>query len=177
MPKISAEVWGRQAACAGISWTESDEIFFPTSENPEAVARARESFCDRCPLLTDCLNDALDSDKPGLWAGTSTDSRRKLRRTRHRVKCPLCQAREVIGVQEATGYDSELCLACGVSWASDARPPEQDPKEPAKPGAVAHDARTGRVLSTPKKPEAQPAKPAPRIARTPRTGLVMGVAA
>lgn len=145
MKGISADAWGRKAACSGIAWTESDAIFFPQGETDEQVAVAREKFCDRCPISTDCLNEALGTGQPGIFAGTSTDARKKLRRTRHRVKCPLCLAREVVWLEEATGYDSELCLACGVSWATDARPKEAAPEKP-KEEAVPRDARSGRIL-------------------------------
>jgi hypothetical protein len=150
MTRIAAEIWSRSAACAGITWQESDKVFFPVSENQDAVAKARSLFCDRCPLMTDCLNDALASDRTGLWAGTTADSRRKLRRTRHRAKCPLCLATQVVTLEETTGYDSELCLACGVSWATDARPADRSPtvlEAEQKVSGVVRDARSGRVLS------------------------------
>jgi len=142
--------WPERAVCKGMEQNESEELFFPAKESAENVAKIRERFCNLCPVFAECLADAIRSGGQGLWAGTSTDDRNKLRRVRARAKCPVCKSPAVIPLADTTGegsalFHSELCTACSVSWPTDRRPDEvQDTEQPD----VFHirDARTGRVV-------------------------------
>lgn len=77
--------WRSRAACAG-----SGSNFFPVGDSDgDVVATARE-ICRTCPVTDDCLEYALETDqRAGIWAGTTEEERRSLRRkwlaTRRRV--------------------------------------------------------------------------------------------
>jgi hypothetical protein len=72
-----------------------------------------KAYCDRCSVLTECLNAALKNGEIGVWGGTSTWQRIQMKRKRKRQTCPSCESTDLV-------YDNtiELCLACGVSWAT-----------------------------------------------------------
>ena len=99
--------WQDQAACA----KTYDPAFFPLTETPAAIEYVGETYCNSCPARVACLGYALKTKSTGAWAGTSTDLRVKLRKTRARVKCPSCFERQLVTVPAA-----QICLACGLSW-------------------------------------------------------------
>lgn len=55
------------------------EIFFPHESLETREARKLAPICARCPLLEECLAFALENDEFGIWAGTSTATRKKMR--------------------------------------------------------------------------------------------------
>jgi WhiB family redox-sensing transcriptional regulator len=66
-------------ACIGVD----PEVFFPFESQAADVARAK-AVCARCPLATDCLEVALGHRAEGIWGGTTTAEREKIRRRRGR---------------------------------------------------------------------------------------------
>lgn len=75
--------WRDRAACRG----EDPELFFPVGrddvDRPEIDA-AKE-ICDRCPVLDECLDYALQTRQPeGIWGGLTSTGRRALARRRAR---------------------------------------------------------------------------------------------
>lgn len=56
-------------------------LFFADSPGVEA-ARARDlaSVCNECPVVAQCLEYALANAVEGVWAGTTTAQRRRLRK-------------------------------------------------------------------------------------------------
>lgn len=71
--------WMDEALCAQVG----TEIFFPErGGNPHAAV----SVCRRCPVKQECLNHALDLEASsplqvtGIWGGTTTKQRDRLRR-------------------------------------------------------------------------------------------------
>lgn len=118
--------WHLRAACFG---TEADYFFSPDSSvtdqyEEQAVIEARYFFCDHCPVRNDCLESALLNGDVGIWAGMTTYQRNQLRRKRNRAKCPICENRKLINVE-----DHWLCLACGVSWNGEASSETKAEKE------------------------------------------------
>lgn len=111
--------WHDYAACR----ESFDSVFFPDSESEVAEERAareaEELYCGLCPVKVRCLKSALLNNDSGIWAGTSTDLRHKLRRKRNRKHCPNCQNKKLIVV-----VDQALCLACGISWTEETLPDE-----------------------------------------------------
>lgn len=99
--------WHDKAACKGTY----DPVFFPLTETDQAVAYVRDAYCNTCPVRVDCLNDANRTRSYGVWAGTSSELRAKLRKSRHRSKCPGCEERQVVKIP-----GSQICLSCGLSW-------------------------------------------------------------
>ncbi|MGW1893908.1 WhiB family transcriptional regulator [Streptomyces sp. NPDC002004] len=71
--------WLDQAACLD----EDPELFFPVGNTGPALLQIREakSVCERCPVVDQCLQYALDlGQNSGVWGGRSEDERRALRR-------------------------------------------------------------------------------------------------
>lgn len=95
------------------------EIFIQNDddqEEPVYPPKAAVAYCERCPVVTECLNAALlpDSDgiyADGVWGGTSRYQREQMRRGRPRARCPVCSSTMLIEENRA-----ELCLSCGKSW-------------------------------------------------------------
>lgn len=71
-------IWLASAACYG----QSPATFFPKSNNPRSEEHRRAyAFCERCPVVEECLLDALAfSDRGGVRGFTLETERRKIRR-------------------------------------------------------------------------------------------------
>lgn len=68
--------WAEEAACR----TSHPDLFFPETVRGDNHAKA---ICSRCPVRTECLNHALDTDeKYGVWGGLTPRERRRLQRNR-----------------------------------------------------------------------------------------------
>jgi WhiB family redox-sensing transcriptional regulator len=71
----SAPHWASLAKCR---FTESDELFVDGA----AQTRAKR-LCDECPVLAECLAEALDNNLQwGIWGGMTERERRALLRRR-----------------------------------------------------------------------------------------------
>jgi WhiB family redox-sensing transcriptional regulator len=69
--------WMEHARCRGRT-----SLFFPLDENGASARQAR-IICQKCPVRDACLESALsDPTLVGIWAGTSTRERRRMRRQR-----------------------------------------------------------------------------------------------
>lgn len=71
-----APAWSRLAACAGMS----TEAFYPEREGARAAIEAARFVCGGCEVAGPCLQWALDHDEFGVWAGTTENQRRAMRR-------------------------------------------------------------------------------------------------
>ena len=60
-----------QAACKGAK----PELF--QSEHPSRIAAAKR-VCASCPILSDCLNWAIDNFEEGVWGGTTSWERQSV---------------------------------------------------------------------------------------------------
>jgi WhiB family redox-sensing transcriptional regulator len=69
--------WQEKALCRG-----ETEVFF-NEGSPNAIADAKR-FCNRCPVRGMCLQFALKNDEIGVWGGTTTMERQRLKKTRRR---------------------------------------------------------------------------------------------
>jgi WhiB family redox-sensing transcriptional regulator len=75
--------WQARAACASVD----PELFWPaTDATPAGQAQIRRAIavCDRCPVVSECLQEALASPfgQHGVWAGMTEDERTYLLRRR-----------------------------------------------------------------------------------------------
>ncbi|MDV7390081.1 WhiB family transcriptional regulator, partial [Arthrospira platensis SPKY1] len=60
------------------------DVFFPL--RGEDVRAAKAVYAD-CPVSAECLDDALaNHEMVGIWGGTSERERRRMRRTRARLR-------------------------------------------------------------------------------------------
>lgn len=96
------ENWWRRAFCFGAN----PEIF----DDPMHVETAK-AYCLRCPVTTECLDDAVDKNDEGVRGGTTYDERMALKRGGRRASCPGCGGKNVFN--DGSG---EVCLSCGLSW-------------------------------------------------------------
>lgn len=72
--------WMAEGSCRGVAG--ADGLFFP--ERGESTRDAK-AVCADCPVKAECLEYALaNSEKFGIWGGTSERERRRLRNDRRR---------------------------------------------------------------------------------------------
>jgi WhiB family transcriptional regulator, redox-sensing transcriptional regulator len=77
--------WRHHALCRD----EDPELFFPIGTTGPAALQVEEAkaVCRRCPVVTDCLQWALDTGQDaGVWGGLSEDERRALKRRGARAR-------------------------------------------------------------------------------------------
>ena len=67
--------WAEAGRCAGVD----PDVFFPRRGDDPGPAKA---FCRACPVRSECLSWALESNqKHGIWGGMTESQRRRLRRS------------------------------------------------------------------------------------------------
>jgi WhiB family redox-sensing transcriptional regulator len=74
----------------------------------ETIAKA---YCQRCRVVTQCLEWALNHNENGIWGGTTEPERRALKRGGERRSCPGC-----LNTLIFTDDLSNVCVSCGLSW-------------------------------------------------------------
>lgn len=76
---LANDDWRATAACQD---TDPD-LFFPVGTTGQAllqIAKAKE-VCGECPVSTQCLEYALDTNQDsGIWGGLDEEQRRSIRR-------------------------------------------------------------------------------------------------
>lgn len=105
MINLDAIRWMVRGQCSVMN--ANPDIFY--EEGNVSTAKA---YCRRCPVVTTCLEWALEHDEHGVWGGTSDIDRRALRRGGRRVTCPSCSFKALY--QDENG--GQICIICGVSW-------------------------------------------------------------
>lgn len=76
--------WMMQGDCRA----EEPELFFPLGDGLAAQQQTTEAktVCGYCPVISECLEWALDSGQDhGIWGGKTEDERRVLKRQRFRT--------------------------------------------------------------------------------------------
>lgn len=68
--------WKEQGNCYG----EDPEIFQISKPSKQELGFIYDVYCSTCPVLTECLNWAIAADEKGIWAGTSFEQRRVIRK-------------------------------------------------------------------------------------------------
>lgn len=106
--------WQDDAACGGMN----TEMFFSEDEERPSYARtlheaAAKAVCAPCVVRNQCLTAALVGDEVGVWGGTSTQQRRKIKRIGARASCVRCRSRQIDAIP---GEEAQLCLECGLTW-------------------------------------------------------------
>lgn len=82
--------WQSKAACLGLFGKTGKDLFFPV-DNPggpktgkgvpgerERIMKAKQ-ICAECPVITECLEFALETETLGIWGGTTEGERRMMR--------------------------------------------------------------------------------------------------
>lgn len=62
--------------CASLNPQQADALFFP---GPGGKINKAKTFCETCPVIKQCLQDALKFKLDGFWAGTTFDERRLMK--------------------------------------------------------------------------------------------------
>jgi WhiB family redox-sensing transcriptional regulator len=66
--------WQESASCKGLN-----HLFFaPPSERPDSKNRreaAAKAICAVCPVVKECLNQALENREQGIWGNTNDEER------------------------------------------------------------------------------------------------------
>lgn len=111
--------WADEAACAGCD----AELWFPAEENPRRGRRARLPapeairICGTCPVITECLQHALDHDEAdGVWGGLTAEERRQLREARLRPMSEMDHGTEG-GEKQHRRRGEEPCPRCRAAAA------------------------------------------------------------
>jgi len=66
-----------QAACNGVDVN----MFFPdTAVQEQSIVKAMARMCDHCPIYQTCLEYALHVKVDGIWAATTPNQRKLMRR-------------------------------------------------------------------------------------------------
>lgn len=63
----------------------NSQMFFPDESHEDERAREMNALCTQCPVNAQCLEYALSRDEYGIWAATTRDQRRSLRRRAQRA--------------------------------------------------------------------------------------------
>lgn len=90
--------WMSEASCAGMI---DDALWFPASG--DRVDPHAKAICKLCPVSTQCLTYAIQTRSEGVWAGTSSDQRR---RSSTAVGRRICG---VAGCDAVTAYQRRYC--------------------------------------------------------------------
>jgi WhiB family redox-sensing transcriptional regulator len=61
------------------------EIFFPDPTDLVTLRQAKET-CAKCNATLDCLSFALKTNSQGVWAGTTDEERKSIKRKMQRSK-------------------------------------------------------------------------------------------
>ncbi len=72
-----ASAWRFQARCAD----QDPDLFFPVGTGGPAVRQAlrAKAVCAQCPVITECLEWAIDTRQPhGVWGGLDEQERERL---------------------------------------------------------------------------------------------------
>lgn len=120
-PERGSWLWRDRAACID---ADTDLFFRGVTSaqplGPEVPPREAEEICNRCPVRPECLWDALVSGDLGVRGGVTGYQRQLLSKRGARATCPGCGARFLVA--RVPSEDGQVCLACGVSWPTRARP-------------------------------------------------------
>ena len=101
-----ADRWWHAAACLG---ADTGMFFAHPEKAPDLTAEAK-AYCARCPVLDECLRDALKTgDTDGVRGGMTGPERRAFRAGMPSV--PLCSKRLHVMNEENTSARGD-CKAC-----------------------------------------------------------------
>ena len=64
--------WSADAECKNLPY------MFTNDETARSVKQCK-SICERCPVFEECLNYALVNNEVGIWAGTNTNQRTRMK--------------------------------------------------------------------------------------------------
>ncbi|WP_455768925.1 WhiB family transcriptional regulator [Micromonospora aurantiaca (nom. illeg.)] len=90
-PRPRPADWRDAAACR----TEDPDLWFPAGDSGPYLATIEQAkqICRRCPVVTECLQYALDNNvSGGIFGGFTEQERRSTQRSAKRRQVPLAEA-------------------------------------------------------------------------------------
>lgn len=116
---VNRQHWRTQAACRP-AYGELNEYLINLYDNPRDLAYPPEEVaqtCASCIVRPECLEAGMKATG-GIWGGLTQHQREQLnRKLIRRRRCPGCSSTDVVNDRRST----EVCLACGLSWARRSR--------------------------------------------------------
>lgn len=101
--------WYEQAACKDADTS----LFFAERGQNRQVAEAK-AICAACPVVHDCLTEALKiADMPGVWGGLTFEQRKRLRAGMSYVVVACHACGDQFPVPTKVGRKAEFCKRCG----------------------------------------------------------------
>ena len=100
-PIAPGREWRSRAACLGTD----PELFFPVAETGpvhDVQVTAAKAVCAGCPVVADCLAEALERIPDGIAGGLTANERRAMRRRDHRA---ITAARRAVAAAQRAGTD------------------------------------------------------------------------
>lgn len=80
--------WSTHAACR-----DSAVEFFPDAGETASVIRSAKAICETCPVVHECLAEALERhERHGVWGGLTEMERAAVRVERHRAERTVADA-------------------------------------------------------------------------------------
>lgn len=76
---LTSPAWQSEGSCAQTG--PDDRLWFPEGKGKH-MTRIVRKVCGACPVNDLCLEWALANDVEGMWAGTTTNERRTIRKQR-----------------------------------------------------------------------------------------------
>jgi hypothetical protein len=113
--------WRDRAACRG---STDAELFFPTAEaGPARAAQvaAAKAICARCPVIAECLAEALVRIPYGICGGLTESERRRLRARDHAPSGHPTWNRQGIGRRGGLSAEATELLTDGPGQGMSAR--------------------------------------------------------
>lgn len=100
--------WQDRALCKNYD----AEMFFPDGEKGEhalLILQAKD-ICASCPVLYDCLAEALVTPSAGIWGGTTEKERRTIRKYLGDIPWRRAGA---VGLAYVLNLEMPSCTSCG----------------------------------------------------------------
>lgn len=98
--------WMDRAACREDNPVLYDDVDF-------SVYPPREVKCDVCPVRQLCMKYGFENELDGVYGGTTTKFRKRIRAARNRKYCPdwRCKSTDITVLGKRG-----VCKRCGMSW-------------------------------------------------------------
>lgn len=97
VPVYITKLGSCRTADPGLFFPLGDDISGDEALEEEVVGFLRDFYCDSCPARKACHDYALANEKHGVWAGTTSRERRRLRAAAKRGEDVERDAREAAG--------------------------------------------------------------------------------
>ncbi len=79
--------WQQISLCKDLELTPDTDIFFDRYEQDIQIAKAVDSMCFGCPVMSECLRAGIDGGESGVWGGVYLENGKVSQlRNQHKTK-------------------------------------------------------------------------------------------